>query len=290
MSFDKIRLRRHLDILGIREFSPQIFESYESRISKEGGIAKTLAERFPFGVIAKEPPKIYKFHWAEEDFSFLEDMLQTNAHLQEVYKKWSTALAHEHRLAHYRDLLRDADQSYLKRVTDLHDRLVGFRELRIYQALRARKIRFHAFLKQYEETTKAFSERRVMDQIEHALKVHQFEVKIKNSRWDNRIEWPAKPSELYEIREKDHLINVAAHKRLQHQKDREHFFVKTKVNRLEQTYFQNKQWFYTGQPVFEMDLADKRPGKAKWKLDLKLDLELGQVRPGTATYAKKIPF
>lgn len=280
-SQDNFKLKLAIELPGQPPISPTVFEAIRKNLSKDGHLAKTIAERFPFGLIPEKRLERAKFFFRDENFKFLQDMMLTNERIHDLFKEWAQDAAMK-RMLYNRRLTQDEE---IERFYRRCDEVTLYKSVRIVREILKSMAKFqHRFDKHRvaadfelarfirEHQNERFGEQRLKKLYDHKIRVNPY---------DSRLLLPTDRAPSYESRNKDIVKSIAHYERLDRLGGIRDYFTKDHMDRLEQNLAQQKQVYDTGTPRFEKVLIDPRPGKAKWALRLDHGLELGKVEAGT---------
>ena len=286
MSVDKIKSVLTFEIPNPPLPGPTQHKAVEKNRDKEGGFAQTLAERFPFGMIVDEDPNQLRYKWGIEDFSFLQDMLQTNELRHELYMDWSTRLEKEKRL-YYRQVRKDIEEQWFYFLQDHHRFLLDVRE--------KRDIEIHKWAKQLliDRVGQRFFDNRefFINQIINAQELRKdqrrhFDMKVRSNPYDNRLKWPSKPSLFAIESEKAGLKEDLVWEERDKYHKNEDMFVEAYENKL-MALTELHQRHYGHLEKYEKVLVDLRPGMAEYGWRQTTKMRIGKLKGGVPP-AKKV--
>lgn len=259
---------------------PTEHRSLQKNMDKEGGFAKTLAERFPFGMIAKEEAPALKFNWGEENFNFLEDMLQTNERMHEQYLDWSTKLDLEKRIR-FRDIQKDLEEQWFFYLQDHHRFLLDIEKNRDQLTKEwAVKLLFDRVGDRFFENREFFMTKIIQAQDIRKEERRMFDEQIRKNPNDTRLAFPDRLDK----------FEVVAKKNGQREDMfwdlRDKFFVNEARFIMEHdakrvAEIEQNAKIYAHQTHYEHVLVDKRPDHAEYGWEPIERMRIGKIEPGT---------
>ena len=262
MGFTKIKSSLDIDLPNPPLPGPTQHAAIEKNRDKEGGFAQTLAERFPFGLVIKENANTLKFNWGEENFQFIEDMLQSNENMQRLYLKWSTHSENEKRI-YLRQVQKDIEEQWFYYLQDHHRFLIDIEKNRdLVENLRIKFMLFDRVGDRFFDNRNFFMSRIIQAQHIRQDDKRFYDKKIMKNPYDTRIEPPGKNID-YKLREKNVIDDDFVWELRDKFHKNEDVFVDSHKRKMI-SLLDLHQKDYAAMPQFEKMLIDKRPEHARY--------------------------